>query len=74
MDNFWNMNYEQQKEHIKNLVLASFIGLFIIVIVVLIVISEGDGLDGLDASSGSASHKKTKTNPYDFSQNLETFD
>ena len=56
-------------EHTKKLALASFIGLFIIVIVVLIVISEGDSLDALDVYPGSGSHKKSKTNPYDFSQN-----
>ncbi|MDE5547607.1 MAG: hypothetical protein K2J30_01215, partial [Clostridia bacterium] len=55
-------------EHIHNLVIVSFVGLFIVVIVVLIVISGGDGLDGLDGGgfdpSGGNSDKKK--NPYDF--------
>ena len=56
-------------EHIGNLALVSFIGLFIVVIIVLIVISEGDGLDGIDFGTGSGdgyNYKNTKRNPYDF--------
>lgn len=57
-------------EHSKNLVLVSFIGLFIIVIVVLIVISEGDGLDGFGGSGDGANKKPRNQNPYDFNAEL----
>ena len=56
-------------DHINNLVLASFMGLLVVVIVVLIVISEGDALDGGGFADGSGgAHKNGKKNPYDFSK------
>lgn len=53
-------------EHIHNLTLISFTGLLIIVIVVLIVISQGEGMDGFDISSGNGKYRNLHKNPYDF--------
>ena len=53
-------------EHIRNLTLISFVGMMIVVIIVLIVISEGEALDGLDASTGGGKYNAPNKNPYDF--------
>ncbi len=54
-------------EHNDILALASFSGLFIVIIVVLIIISEGEGLNGVDFDPGvGGGYSKSKRNPYDF--------
>lgn len=62
-------------EHNNILVLLSFIGLFIVVVVVLIVISQGEGLDGIDGgwiTPDGSGYKRSKRNPYDFTDNADT--
>ena len=54
-------------EHCNSLVIASFIGLAVVVVVVLLVISaDGGGLDGFDIGGIGGTDKARKKNPYAF--------